>query len=161
MLLSSTASTLILPWKCFPIISLLESLSIQKRKEYILIFLDFKSPTSIILEGKSGIGKTDIAKLISKYTKNNLITISLKEFRNEMSISRFIGASSGYIGYNDNNTVFESLKFYPNSIILFDNIDEAHISIINLIKSILENGKITNSKGNVLNFSNSFIILTI
>lgn len=117
-------------------------------------------PTSIILEGKSGIGKTDIAKLISKYTKNNLITISLKEFRNEMSISRFIGASSGYIGYNDNNTVFESLKFYPNSIILFDNIDEAHISIINLIKSILENGKITNSKGNVLNFSNSFIILT-
>lgn len=117
-------------------------------------------PTSIILEGKSGIGKTDIAKLISKYTKNNLITISLKEFRTEMSISRFIGASSGYIGYNDNNTVFESLKFYPNSIIVFDNIDEAHISIINLIKSILENGKITNSKGNVLNFSNSFIILT-
>ena len=77
-----------------------------------------------------------------------------------MSISRFVGASSGYIGYNDNNTVFESLKFYPNSIIVFDNIDEAHISIINLIKSILENGKLTNSKGNVLNFSNSFIILT-
>ena len=117
-------------------------------------------PTSIILEGKSGIGKTDIAKLISKYTKNNLITISLKEFRTEMSISRFIGASSGYVGYNDNNTVFESLKFYPNSIIVFDNIDEAHISIINLIKSILENGKLTNSKGNILNFSNSFIILT-
>jgi len=77
-----------------------------------------------------------------------------------MSISRFVGASNGYIGYNDNNTVFEALKFYPNSIILFDNIDEAHISIINLIKSILENGKITNSKGNILNFSNSFIILT-
>ena len=77
-----------------------------------------------------------------------------------MSISRFIGASSGYVGYNDNNTVFESLKFYPNSIIVFDNIDEAHISIINLIKSILENGKLTNSKGNILNFSNSFIILT-
>ena len=117
-------------------------------------------PNSILIEGPTGTGKTEMVKLLAKYTNNNLIKINMNEYKNEISINRIIGSPQGYIGYNDTNTTFEELKIKPNSIILIENINEAHYTIKNLFKNILEDGILKNSKNEVINLTNNLIIFT-
>ena len=117
-------------------------------------------PNSILIEGPTGTGKTEMIKLLAKYTNNNLIKINMDEYKSEISINRIIGSPQGYIGYNDANTTFEELKIKPNSIILIENINEAHYTIKNLFKNILEDGILKNSKNEIINLANNLIIFT-
>lgn len=117
-------------------------------------------PISILINGPSGTGKTSFAIEFSKITGRNLIKLNMNDFQNEMSINKIIGSPQGYIGYDDNNTVLEDLKLNPNSIILLDEIDKANINIINLFSKIIEEGIIKNSKNEIFNLKNTFIIMT-
>lgn len=117
-------------------------------------------PNSILIEGPTGTGKTELIKLLAKYTNKNLIKINMDEYKSEISINRIIGSPQGYVGYNDTNTTFEELKIKPNSIILIENINEAHYTIKNLFKNILEDGILKNSKNEIINLANNLIIFT-
>ena len=117
-------------------------------------------PNSILIEGPTGTGKTELIKLLAKYTNSNLIKINMDEYKSEISINRIIGSPQGYVGYNDTNTTFEELKIKPNSIILIENINEAHYTIKNLFKNILEDGILKNSKNEIINLANNLIIFT-
>jgi len=117
-------------------------------------------PNSILIEGPTGTGKTELIKLLAKYTNNNLIKINMDEYKSEISLNRIIGSPQGYVGYNDTNTTFEELKIKPNSIILIENINEAHYTIKNLFKNILEDGILKNSKNEIINLANNLIIFT-
>lgn len=119
-----------------------------------------QKPVSILFNGSTGVGKTELAKEFAKVKNLNLIRLDMSEYKNEMSINRILGTPQGYIGYDDINTTFESIKTKPNSIILLDEIEKAHSSIINLFLSILDEGEIKNSKGEQLKFYNSTFILT-
>lgn len=117
-------------------------------------------PISILINGSSGTGKTELVKKYAKSLNLNLIKLNMSEYNSEMSINKILGSPKGYVGYEDENNTFESLKFYPNSIILLDEIDKANSHVINLLFSILDEGKIKTNKNEIINFKNSLIFLT-
>lgn len=119
-----------------------------------------KNPTSILIYGPTGIGKSKTVKELAKGGNFNLIKLDMSEYNTEISINKLIGSPQGYIGYNDNNTALEEIKLKPNSIVLLEEIDRAHPSVINLFLNILEEGILKNSKNEILNFNNSIIIMT-
>lgn len=116
-------------------------------------------PVSLLLSGKTGVGKTQTVKLISKYLKLPLIRLDMSEYNDYPSISRLIGTSQGYIGYDDEN-IFDKVKMNPSSIILLDELEKAHPSVINLFLQILDEGYITNSKGEKIDFKHTYIFMT-
>lgn len=119
-------------------------------------------PYSFLFVGPSGVGKTFLAKEYAKriYGSDNFIRIDMTEYKEEHSISKLIGTSPGYVGYNDNNNVFEEVKDKPYSVILLDEIDKASPNVISLFLQILDEGKAKNSKGEVVRFDNTIIIMT-
>ena len=121
---------------------------------------DDKKPLSFLFNGKSGVGKTLLAKRISQELKYNFIKLNMSEYSSDMSINKIIGSSQGYVGYEDVNTVFEKMKDKPNSLILLDEIDKANEKVVDLFLNILDEGYLTNSKGENLYFNNSIFILT-
>lgn len=121
---------------------------------------DSKKPLSLIFNGPSGVGKTFLVKELSKCLNMNLIKLDMGEYSSEISINRIIGSPQGYVGYDENNTTFESLKEYPYSIILLDEIDKAHYSVLDLFFNIFEEGKLKNSKNETINFNNCIFIMT-
>lgn len=116
-------------------------------------------PVSILLSGPTGVGKTETVKKVSKYLKIPLVRLDLSEYSENISISRLIGASAGYVGYDDDN-IFDRIKMHPCSIILLDELEKAHPSVINLFLQILDEGYITNSKGEKIDFKNTYIFMT-
>lgn len=115
---------------------------------------------SMMLLGPTGVGKTKLSKLFANKISNNVIKIDASEYSESHTISKLIGSPAGYIGYNDNKNVFESVKSNPFSIIIVDEIDKAHKNIINLFYQILDEGRITDSKGDIIYFNNSIVIMT-
>lgn len=117
---------------------------------------------SCLFVGPSGVGKSALAKLYAKYLvgENNFIRLDMSEYSDSTSVNKILGSSPGYVGYDDNKNILEEVRNKPQVIILLDEIDKAHPSVINLFYQILEEGKIKNSKGTVVNFSNSIIIMT-
>ena len=103
-------------------------------------------PVSILLTGSTGVGKTKTVKEIAKYLDIPLIRLDLSEYNESVSITRLIGASAGYVGYDDEN-IFEKVRMNPHSIILLDELEKAHPNVINLFLQILDEGYVTNSKG--------------
>lgn len=120
--------------------------------------LTSKNVYTILLNGKEGCGKSYLIKNLSELTKTNLIILDMKEYKNEMSINRFIGSPSGYVGYKDNNLVFEKLKLYPNSIIHIKNLEKAYYQVVEIIKGIIENNFLEDSKGEKISFNNTLIV---
>ena len=122
--------------------------------------LNKKGFLKIYLEGPEGVGKSSIVKKYGASIPNaNFIRIDLKEYKSAYDISKLIGTTQGYIGYNDEH-LFTKLKNNNFNIILFDNYNEAHSNIKDLVKEILKEGYITDNKGEKIYFNNSFIFIT-
>ena len=116
-------------------------------------------PVSILLTGSTGVGKTKTVKEIATYLKMPLVRLDLSEYNEPVSINRLIGSSAGYVGYDDEN-IFDKIRMYPNSIVLLDELEKAHPSVINLFLQVLDEGFITNAKGEKIDFKNTYIFMT-
>ena len=117
---------------------------------------------SILFVGPSGVGKSMLAKEYAKVLvgEDNFIRLDMSEYSDSTSINKILGSSPGYVGYDDNKNILEEIRNKPNSVLLLDEIDKAHPSVINLFYQILEEGKIKNSKGRIVRFNNVVIIMT-
>ena len=117
---------------------------------------------SMMFMGSSGVGKSMLAKEYAKLLvgENNFIRLDMSEYSDSTSVNKILGSSPGYVGYDDNKNILEEIRNKPNSVILLDEIDKAHPSVINLFYQILEEGKIKNSKGVTVRFNNAIIIMT-
>ena len=131
-------------------------------KRIKLGFKDDNKCYSILLCGASGVGKTQLAKLFGNNLvgKNNVIKLDMSEYAEPHSISKIVGAPPGYIGYSDNKNILEEIKNKPYSVLILDEIEQAHPSVINLLLQILDDGKIKDSQGNNIRFDNVTIIMT-
>lgn len=132
-------------------------------KIYKKIKLGFKDDNmcySMVFVGPSGVGKTNLAKLFSKKLSNSIIKLDMSEYSEPHSVSKLIGSPAGYVGYNDNKNIFDKVKDNPFSILILDEIEKAHPSIINLFYQILDEGILKDSKGDTIYFDNAIIIMT-
>jgi len=130
-------------------------------KQFHLKLLDNKKPLSLLLIGPSGVGKTESVKVFAEALslKNKLIRLDMSEYNLETSISKLIGTTAGYVGYND-EYVFSDVKRNPSSVILVDELEKAHPKVLNLFLQIMDEGHISDSKGEKIDFSNTFIFMT-
>jgi len=125
---------------------------------------DSKRPIgSFIFLGPTGVGKTELAKTLARTlfdSEENIIRIDMSEYMEKYSVSRLIGAPPGYVGYDEGGQLTEAVRRKPYSVILFDEIEKAHEDIFNILLQILEDGRLTDSKGRVVDFRNTIIIMT-
>ncbi len=119
-------------------------------------------PYSFLFVGGTGLGKTCLIKEYAKtqVPKNSFIRIDMSEYKEEHSISKLIGSPPGYVGYNDQNAIFDKVREYPNSILLLDEIEKAHPAVLKLFLQILDEGSIKDNKGNEIVFKNTLIFMT-
>jgi ATP-dependent Clp protease ATP-binding subunit ClpA len=117
---------------------------------------------SFLFIGKSGVGKTYLSELLATFWfgENHLIRFDMSEFAEKEKVSRLLGTTPGYIGYDVGGQLIEEVNKKPNSVILFDEIDKAHPDVINIFLQILDDGKITDGSGKIADFKNSIIIFT-
>ena len=133
---------------------------VQVTKKIRLGYQNNNVPYSFLFVGSSGVGKTYLVKEYSKYLEIPLIRLDMSEFRENHSVSKIIGSPPGYVGYDDSNNVLEQVRNNPFSIVLLDEIEKASRDVINLFLQILDEGMITDSKGNKVSFQNTIIIMT-
>ncbi len=122
-----------------------------------------KRPPSFIFVGPTGVGKTELAKSLAYEmfgSEENIIRIDMSEYMESHSTSKLIGAPPGYVGYDDAGGLTEKVKRRPYSIILLDEIEKAHPDVFNILLQVLDDGKLTDSQGNTVNFENTIIIMT-
>ncbi len=122
-----------------------------------------KKPCSFIFAGKTGVGKTELVKVMASYLFNgtdSLIRLDMSEFMEKHSVSRIIGSPPGYVGYDEAGQLTEKIRRKPYSIILFDEIEKAHPDVLNVLLQILDDGRITDSHGKTVNFENTIIVMT-
>ena len=119
-------------------------------------------PRSYLFVGPTGVGKTMLAKEISKLIsdKENLIRLDMSEYREEHSVSKIIGSPPGYVGFSEKNSILEEIKIKPNAVILLDEIEKASKSVLNLFLQILDEGFIKSSYNEIVRFDNNIIIMT-
>ena len=122
-----------------------------------------KRPQSFIFVGPTGVGKTELVKQLANAlfdSPDNLIRLDMSEFMEKFSVSRIIGSPPGYVGYDDAGQLTEKVRRKPYSVILFDEIEKAHKDVLNILLQILDEGRITDAQGRVVNFENTVIIMT-
>ncbi|AKC61171.1 clpB protein [Clostridium sporogenes] len=118
---------------------------------------------SFIFLGPTGVGKTELAKTLARTlfdTEENIIRIDMSEYMEKYSVSRLIGAPPGYVGYEEGGQLTEAVRRKPYSVILFDEIEKAHDDVFNIFLQILDDGRLTDNKGKVIDFKNTIIIMT-
>ncbi|MBR1779005.1 MAG: ATP-dependent Clp protease ATP-binding subunit [Clostridia bacterium] len=122
-----------------------------------------RHPASFIFVGPTGVGKTELVKVLAEELFDNresLIRLDMSEFMEKHSVSRIIGAPPGYVGYDESGQITEKVRRRPHSILLLDEIEKAHPDVMNILLQILDEGKITDSQGRSVNFENTIIIMT-
>ena len=124
-----------------------------------MINFDEDKPLSLLLTGSTGVGKTETVKLISKFLNINLLRLDMSEYNQDITINRLVGSSAGYVGYDD-GAIFDSIKMEPFTCILVDELEKASPSVMNLFLQILDEGFVTNAKGEKIDFKNTMIFMT-
>ena len=120
---------------------------------------DEDKPLSLLLTGSTGVGKTETVKQISKYLNMPLLRLDMSEYNQDITINRLLGSSAGYVGYDD-GAIFDKIKMEPFTCILVDELEKASPSVINLFLQILDEGFVTNAKGEKIDFKNTLIFMT-
>ena len=135
---------------------------LKATKRMKLGYKDNSKPYSYLFVGPTGVGKTRLAFEYANYLfgKDKLIRFDMSENRDSSSITKIIGSNPGYVGYDDGKNKLEEVRKNPHAVILLDEIEKAHPAVLNLFLQILDEGKITDNKGNVVHFENHIIIMT-
>ena len=118
---------------------------------------------SFLFLGPTGVGKTELAKSLAAALfddENNMVRIDMSEYMEKYSVSRLIGAPPGYVGYDEGGQLTEAVRRKPYSVVLFDEIEKAHPDVFNILLQVLDDGRLTDNKGRVVNFKNTIIIMT-
>jgi ATP-dependent Clp protease ATP-binding subunit ClpB len=125
---------------------------------------DTKRPIgSFIFLGTTGVGKTEVAKALADYLFNNenaMTRIDMSEYQERHSVSRLVGAPPGYVGYDEGGQLTEAVRRKPYSLVLLDEIEKAHPDVFNILLQVLDDGRLTDNKGRVVNFKNTIIVMT-
>ena len=125
---------------------------------------DAKRPIgSFIFLGTTGVGKTELAKALAEFLFNNenaIVRIDMSEYQERHSVSRLIGAPPGYVGYDESGQLTEAVRRKPYSVVLLDEIEKAHPDVFNILLQVLDDGRLTDNKGRVVDFKNTIIIMT-
>jgi len=125
---------------------------------------DAKKPIgSFIFLGTTGVGKTELAKALAEYLfddENMMTRIDMSEYQEKHSVSRLVGAPPGYVGYDEGGQLTETVRRKPYSVVLLDEIEKAHPDVFNVLLQVLDDGRLTDNKGRVVNFKNTIIIMT-
>ena len=122
-----------------------------------------KKPASFIFAGPTGVGKTELVKVLAEDlfdTPDALIRLDMSEFMEKHSVSRMIGSPPGYVGYDDAGQLTEKIRRHPYSVVLFDEIEKAHPDVLNVLLQILDDGRVTDSHGKEVKFENCVIVMT-
>ena len=118
---------------------------------------------SFIFAGPTGVGKTELTKTLSEYMFSNedsMIRLDMSEFMEKHTVAKLIGSPPGYVGYNEGGQLTEAVRSKPYSVVLFDEVEKAHPDVFNLLLQILDDGRLSDSKGRVIDFKNTLIIMT-
>jgi ATP-dependent Clp protease ATP-binding subunit ClpB len=118
---------------------------------------------SFIFLGTTGVGKTELAKALAEYLFNDeqaLVRIDMSEYQERHAVSRLVGAPPGYVGYDEGGQLTEAVRRKPYSVVLLDEIEKAHPDVFNILLQVLDDGRLTDNKGRVVNFKNTIIIMT-
>jgi len=118
---------------------------------------------SFIFLGPTGVGKTELARALAEFMfddENAVVRIDMSEYMEQFSVSRLIGAPPGYVGYEEGGQLTEAIRRRPYSVILLDEIEKAHPEVFNILLQVLDDGRLTDSKGHIVNFKNSIILMT-
>ena len=118
---------------------------------------------SFIFLGTTGVGKTELAKALAEYLfddENMMTRIDMSEYQEKHTVSRLVGAPPGYVGYDEGGQLTEAVRRKPYSVVLFDEIEKAHPDVFNILLQVLDDGRLTDNKGRLVNFKNTIIIMT-
>ncbi len=118
---------------------------------------------SFMFLGPTGVGKTELTKALTQFMfddESAMIRVDMSEFMEKHSVSKLIGAAPGYVGYEESGKFIESVRHKPYSVILFDEVEKAHPDVFNILLQVLDDGRLTDGKGRVVNFKNTIIIMT-
>jgi ATP-dependent Clp protease ATP-binding subunit ClpC len=113
--------------------------------------------------GPTGVGKTELARALSEFMFNDeksIIRVDMSEYMEKHSVSKLIGSPPGYVGYEESGQLTETVRHRPYSVVLFDEIEKAHPEVFNVLLQVLDNGRLTDSKGRSVNFKNTIIVMT-
>ena len=125
---------------------------------------DEKKPIgSFLFLGTTGVGKTELAKALAEFLfddENNMTRIDMSEYQEKHSVSRLVGAPPGYVGYDEGGQLTEAVRRRPYSVVLLDEVEKAHPDVFNTLLQVLDDGRLTDNKGRVVNFKNTIIIMT-
>merc|ERR1712151_490902 len=118
---------------------------------------------SFIFAGPTGVGKTELTKALTDYmfgNEDSMIRLDMSEYMEKHTVAKLIGSPPGYVGYNEGGQLTEAVRLKPYSVVLFDEVEKAHPDVFNLLLQILDDGRLSDSKGKVINFTNTLIIMT-